>query len=434
MSDWTVKELEEWDERVCNVATDFGLDWFPINYDICDYYEMIGHMSYQGLPSHYDHWSYGKSFERTHQMYNHGQTGLPYELIINSNPSIAYLMKENPLYLQVLIMAHCIGHSDFFKNNLTFANTRPDSTVTRFRNAKKRIKSYMEDPSIGIDKVEELLDSLHSIKYQVNRNSVERMSHCDVRDELSERLKAGEDIGVDINQIPLRKEYDLLAFFMEQGKHFSDWELDVINIVREESLYFIPQIKTKIMNEGWASYWHYTIMNELKLSTEMHLPFIKSHNQVVRPHVGGINPYHLGFEMFKKLDEKYGRDEIFMIREVFHDESFLRNYLDLDQMIELNLFSYSKNRKKKAYVIDEISDEDGWKTVKHDLIKQTGVEGIPKMFVEILEPGGTLVLGHEHDGRDLELNYANVVVNNVAKIWEDVVKLETIIEEEPWEI
>tara|TARA_B100000131_G_scaffold220229_1_gene211754 strand:+ start:423 stop:1727 length:1305 start_codon:yes stop_codon:yes gene_type:complete len=434
MSDWTVKELEEWDERVCNVAADFGLDWFPINYDICDYYEMIGHMSYHGLPSHYDHWSYGKSFERTHQMYNHGQSGLPYELIINSNPSIAYLMKENPLYLQVLIMAHCVGHSDFFKNNITFGNTRPDSSVSRFRNAKKRIKSYMEDPSIGIDKVEDLLDNLHSIKYQVNRNSTARIPHNEVREELSIRLKAGEDIGVDINQVPLRREYDLLAFFMEQGKHFSDWELDVINIVREESLYFIPQIKTKIMNEGWASYWHYTIMNELKLPSEMHLPFIKSHNQVIRPHLGGINPYHLGFEMFQKLDKEFGRDEIFMIREVFHDESFLRNYLDLDQMIELNLFSYSKNRKKKAYVIDEISDEDGWKTVKNNLIKQIGVGGIPKMFVEVLEPGGTLVLGHDHDGRDLELNYANVVVNNVAKIWEDVVKLETIIEEEPWEI
>tara|TARA_R110000851_G_scaffold73697_6_gene162553 strand:- start:686 stop:1717 length:1032 start_codon:yes stop_codon:yes gene_type:complete len=343
-------------------------------------------------------------------------------------------MKENPLYLQVLIMAHCIGHSDFFKNNITFGDTRPASAVSRFRNAKKRIKSYMEDPSIGIDKVESLLDSLHSIKYQVNRNSTKRMSYNEVRDELSERLKSGENIGVDINQVPLRREYDLLAFFMEQGKHFSDWELDVINIVREESLYFIPQIKTKIMNEGWASYWHYTIMNELKLPSKMHLPFIKSHNQVIRPHIGGINPYHLGFEMFQKLDKELGRDEIFMIREVFHDESFIRNYLDLDQMIDLNLFSYAKDRKKKAYVINEISDEGGWKEVKNNLIKQTGVGSIPKMFVEVLEPRGTIVLGHDHDGRDLELNYANVVINNVSKIWKNVVKLETIIEEEPWEI
>jgi len=432
MSDWTMKELEEWDERVCNVAADFGLDWYPINYDICDYYEMIGHMSYGGIPSKYNHWSNGKSFERTHQQYQHGMTGLPYELIINSNPSIAYLMKENPLYLQILIMAHCIGHSDFFKNNLAFSDTRADSALSRFRNAKKRIKQYTEDPSIGIDKVENLLDNLHSIKYQVDRDQLQKMSYADVRDELSDRLKSGEDIGVDINQIPLKREYDLLNFFLEHGKNFSDWELDVINIVREESLYFIPQIKTKVMNEGWASYWHYTIMNKLKLSSEMHIPFIKSHNQVIRPHIGGINPYHLGFEMFKKLEEE--GEDIFFIREVFHDESFLRNYLELDQMIDLNLFSYSKNKKKKAYVIDEISDKEGWKDVKNELIKQTGVGGIPKMFVEILEPNGTLVLGHDHDGRDLELNYANVVVNNVAEIWGDVVKLDTIIEEEPWEI
>jgi len=432
MSDYTIKELEEWDERVCNVAVDFGLDWYPINYDICNYYEMIGHMSYGGIPSKYNHWSNGKSFERTHQQYQLGMTGLPYELIINSNPSIAYLMKENPLYLQVLIMAHCIGHSDFFKNNITFKDTRADSALSRFRNAKKRIKEYTEDPSIGIDNVEKLLDNLHSIKYQVNRNSANRIPYIQVRDELSERLKSGIDIGVDINQIPLKREYDLLAFFMEQGKHFEDWELDIINIVREESLYFIPQIKTKVMNEGWASYFHYKILNELKLPPEMHIPFIKSHNQVIRPHIGGINPYHLGFEMFKKLEEK--GEDIFMIREVFHDESFLRNYLDLEQMIDLNLFSYSKSSKKKAYVIDEISDEEDWQGVKKSLIKNTGVGSIPKMYVEVLEPSGTLVLGHEHDGRDLELNYANVVVNNVAEIWKDVVKLNTVIEEEPWEI
>ena len=97
-----------------------GLDWFPIYYETCDYYEMIGHMSYHGMPSHYPHWSYGKTFERTHQLYNAGMEGLPYELIINSDPSIAYLMRENPMYLQLLIMCHCIGHSDFFKNNRMF--------------------------------------------------------------------------------------------------------------------------------------------------------------------------------------------------------------------------------------------------------------------------------------------------------------------------
>ena len=109
MSDWDFDLLERYDDRICQIAEDYGLDWFPINYEVCDYFEMIGHMSYHGLPSHYSHWSYGKSFERTHQMYNMGQEGLPYELIINSNPSIAYLMKQNPAYLQILITCNGVA-------------------------------------------------------------------------------------------------------------------------------------------------------------------------------------------------------------------------------------------------------------------------------------------------------------------------------------
>ena len=132
MNDWNLDDLSIWDERICKLAKNYGLDWYPIIYETCDYYEMIGNMAYHGMPTHYSHWSYGKSFERTHQMYNAGAEGLPYELIINSNPSISYLMRENPLYLQILIMAHCVGHSDFFKNNRMFQHTRPASVVPRF--------------------------------------------------------------------------------------------------------------------------------------------------------------------------------------------------------------------------------------------------------------------------------------------------------------
>ena len=148
MSDWDFKFLEEWDQKINDLANKNDLDWYPIVYEVCDYYSMIGHMSYHGMPSHYGHWSFGKSFERTHQMYDMGQQGLPYELIINANPSIAYLMRENPAYLQLLIMCHCVGHSDFFKNNRMFKDTRADSVVSRFRAAKKRIQSYIEDPTI----------------------------------------------------------------------------------------------------------------------------------------------------------------------------------------------------------------------------------------------------------------------------------------------
>ncbi|HAI40554.1 MAG TPA: stage V sporulation protein R, partial [Maribacter sp.] len=151
LSDWSIQDLETWDDKIIEIAKKYDLDWFPINSEICDYYDMIGSMVYHGMPSHYGHWSYGKSFERTHLNYNFGMTGLPYELIINSNPSIAYLMKENPLYLQILIMAHCIGHSDFFKNSRIFSKTRPEDIVTRFRSAKKRVQKYSEDPGIGLE-------------------------------------------------------------------------------------------------------------------------------------------------------------------------------------------------------------------------------------------------------------------------------------------
>ena len=108
MSDWTVADLQKWDDKICRVGEDLGLDWFPIDYEIIDYAEMLGAMAYTGLPTHYRHWSYGKEYERTHTLYNMGQTGLPYEMIINSNPSIAYLMRENALYIHILTMSHCV--------------------------------------------------------------------------------------------------------------------------------------------------------------------------------------------------------------------------------------------------------------------------------------------------------------------------------------
>ncbi len=434
MSSWTNKDLEYWDDKISEIAKSYGLDWFPINYDICDYYEMIGHMSYGGMPSHYHHWSYGKSFERTHQFYNLGLEGLPYELIINSNPSIAYLMRENPLFLQILIMAHCVGHSDFFKHNRMFENTRPDSVVSKFRNAKNRIKSYIENPNIGIDQVERFLDSLHSIKYQTERYGRERIPHETLKSQKIDSINSKsekESRFFDIDKVPVEKDYDLLGFFIEHGK-FTEWERDLIEIVRDESLYFIPQIRTKIMNEGWASFWHYKIMNDLSLEENFHIPFLRTHNQVIRPHVGGLNPYHLGFHIFEKLYKEKGLEFCFNVREIHHDESAIRCFLEREDFEELNLFSYSSKKDKVS--IDEISSEKGWEAVRQDLIKGTGINQIPHIYVEEITPGGELILYHDHDGRDLDLAYCEKVVDHISYIWNANVKFFTIIEGESWEI
>ena len=436
MSDWTFKELEDYDRRIIEIAEGHKLDWFPIVYETCDYYEMMGHMSYHGMPSHYPHWSFGKSFERTHQMYNLGAEGLPYELIINSNPSIAYLMRENPLYLQVLIMAHCVGHSDFFKNNRMFSNTQPDIIVHRFRNARKRIQGYIEDPSIGIIKVEELLDAAHSIQFQTYRFPKEYIPHSVKKKEMIQKFKEQKERGgnvaaMNLDKVPLEKEYDVLGFLCEHAV-LEDWERDIVDIVRTESQYFMPQIRTKIMNEGWASFWHYRILHDLELPAELHLPFIKSHNQVIRPSIGSINPYHLGFHMFHDIERRFGIEECFLAREACNDESFIRNYLTQQMCEDLNLFSYG--RKKDNYVVEDVSDEQGWKEVKEDLIRQVGANTIPTIYVESVDKGNVLVLHHEHDGRDLEIGYAEKVIDHVSAIWKSEVKLLTTLEGEPFEI
>ena len=437
MSDWTFKDLKKWDEKLCDVAKDSGLDWYPIIYETCDYYEMIGHMSYHGMPSHYPHWSYGKSFERTHQVYNAGVEGLPYELIINSNPSIAYLMRENPLYLQILIMAHCIGHADFFKNNRMFQDTRAEGIISKFRNAKKRIQEYIENPNIGIVEVETMLDSAHAVQHQVYRFPKKYITTAQKRRELISKMSDMKDRGesiedIDVNIVPLEPEHDLLGFILEHGKKLEEWQRDIIEIVRDEAQYFMPQIRTKVMNEGWASFWHYKLLHEADLPQKYHIPFLKSHNQVIRPHIGSINPYHLGFYMFKSIEENRGIDECFLAREVYHDESFIRHYLTQDNCEELNLFSYSL--KKNEYIVDDVSDETGWKNIRQDLINQVGANTIPVIYVESIDEGNILVLHHEHDGRDLELEYSERVVEHVSVLWGDVVKLMTILEDEPFEI
>ena len=436
MSDWNISDLEVWDDKICEIARNHNLNWYPIAYETCDYREMIGHMSYHGMPSHYGHWSYGKSFERTHFMYNAGAEGLPYELIINSDPSIAYLMKENSLYLQVLIMAHCVGHSDFFKNNRTFRDTDPKNIVQRFRNAKKRIQSYVEDPSIGVEAVERVIDACHVLQYQVDRKPRFKREDNEVRHEILELKRADPKKHEALNpeKKPLQPEYDILGFLASRSERLEPWEQDVISIIQMEAKYFWPQIQTKIMNEGWASFWHYKILHELELPDSMHLPFLKTHNLVIRPWQGRINPYHLGFEIFKKIEREHGIEECFIARESCSDENFIWQYLDRELADELGLFTYAPEKDEKSnWTIRDISDEDGWKEIRQTLAKSVGGNSIPVIYVDEVKKD-TLILHHEHDGRDLELDYADNCIKKISDLWKGPVQLFTIIEDEPFEI
>jgi len=424
MKDWSIKELQKWDKEICKIAKEkYGLDWFPIEYEILNYHEMIGAMAYTGLPTHYRHWSFGKSFERTITRYNLGMEGLPYEMIINSNPSIAYLMLENPISTHLLTMSHCVGHSDFFKNNRMFEKTDPDNIISRFKSAAKRVQAYIEDPNIGIERVEKVLDACHAIKYQIPRTP-----------GISRKKKKERDLENDDLMMEETVDYNLLNFIKENARDLKDWEQDIIEMVEKRSLYFIPQAQTKIMNEGWAVTIHEKIMKDLKLPDKYHLAFLKTHNQVVRPIVGRINPYHLGYTIFKKIEKEHGFEECKFAREIHNDESFIRKYLDEDLCRELNLFSYSYGQSKGNYVINEISDKEGWKSVRNALIRGVGLNGIPVVYVSDYDRrSNTIHIKHEHDGRDLDLSYADKVYNYICYLWHDQVTFTSIIEGEPWE-
>lgn len=462
-----VDELGVWDEKIRELVERFKLRCYPQEFEVCDHNEMLGYMAYTGMPSHYPHWSYGKSYERQKTMYDYGVSGLPYEMVINSNPCLAYLMRDNTLLLQVLTIAHVYGHNDFFANNFTFTSgTDARHVLEQFKNAGSRIASYQEDPSIGIELVESAVDHAHAICYQRSRNlAIRQLSDDEQRIRAWERAQptpdpwrdihpAREYVQPDLSKTPAEPQENLLQFIAKYNPYLPEWKRDILEIVDKQTQYFMPQMETKIMNEGWASYWHHKILNELKLPQGMHLEFLVRHNQVLRPHPGGLNPYHLGFVMWHDIERRWnagdtgrewtddtpevdpttqdendtpGRKKIFEVRESDRDQSFLRRFLTKELMEELHLFQHERRGKER--VITKVSDEESWKDVRDTLIKNVGTGSIPVIKVEDADFGRnrTLYLKHYHDGRDLQLEYAEHTLKHVAQLWEREVVLETVI-------
>jgi stage V sporulation protein R len=455
VSDYTLKDLEYWDARIREKVEEFGLDCFPQEFECCDHNQMLGYMAYSGMPSHYPHWSYGKAYEKLKTLYDHGVSGLPYEMVINSNPALAYLMRDNTLCLQILTIAHVYGHNDFFKNNFTFRSTRAEFTLGTFKSHAARVRSYVEDPSIGYEKVEHILDAAHSLSLQCRRNlAVKKLSPQAERDRLSDAAtpprdpfksihRREEEQEVDLKRTPPSPEEDVLLFIRDHNPFLTNWERDLLTIVHEEAQYFIPQIETKIMNEGWASFWHKRILDSLDLPQNLHLEFLVRHNQVVRPIPGGLNPYHLGLRMWNDIERcgndptpeererlppgKTARDLMLETREVDRDVSFIRRWLGEPLMRELDLIRVEP--RGDDLVISDVSDQEGWRTVKELLLKSVGMGSVPVIRIEDADHGGnrTLLLSHAHDGRDLHLENAERTLGFVHRLWGREIVLETLM-------
>jgi stage V sporulation protein R len=437
-----IADLESWDVRIRELVEGYGLDCYPQEFEVCDHHEMLAYMAYSGMPSHYPHWSYGKSFEKLKTLYDHGVSGLPYEMVINSNPAIAYLMRDNSLLLQILTIAHVYGHNDFFKNNFTFRSTRAEYTISSFKSHAQRVRAYHEDPSIGLDRVELILDAAHALALQCRRNlAVQKLSEADAKraaldaaeprpDPFRQIHRPQEYVEPDLRKTPLVPDEDLLLFIRDHNPYLAEWEKDLLTIAHEDARYFIPQVETKIMNEGWASYWHKRILDSLDLEPDLSLEFIVRHNQVVRPHEGGLNPYHIGLRVWEDIHRRAGADgddAIFAVREADRDTSFLRRHLTEELIRELDLFEYQ--RKGNEYVITEVADADGWREIRDTLIGNVGMSTVPVIRVIDGDSGGkrTLVLEHVHDGRDLHPEYAERTLAFVYQLWQHEVALETVM-------
>ena len=436
MIDYNVSDLEAWNDKIEAKVKEYGLDYYPQEFEIIGYNEMLSHEAYLGMPSRYPHWSFGKAYEKNKTLYSFNLTGLPYEMVINSNPCIAYLMRDNTLLLQILTMAHVYGHNDFFKNNRLFVEgTKADTVIEMFKLDADIIRSYINDPSIGYNKVEHVLDAAHSLRYQVcrvvgfkqqsNDELKEKMvaEYCrkiEERGLLDETVKIDEP---DLTKFPLEPQDDVLKFITSYGR-LEEWEKQVIEIVRRESLYFMPQIETKIMNEGWASYTHYNILKSLNLPQTLHLEFIKRHNDVIAAIPGRLNPYYIGFKLFEDIEKRYGKDKIFEVRKIERDNSFLRNYLTEEMCNKLGLFEYEQ--KGYDYVVSEVSDNEGWKKIRDNLVNDTGINGLPYIRVKDLNlKTFVLTLEHVYDGRTLERSYARETLKNLYKLWKYPIALES---------
>ncbi len=437
MADWTVDELQDWDARIRERAAAFGLDCYRQEFEVCDHHAMLGYMAYHGMPAHYPHWSYGKAYEKTRTLYDYGVSGLPYELVINSDPCLAYLMIDNSLCLQILTIAHVYGHNDFFKNNFTFTSTtNAKETIGSFKARADRVRGYIEDPSIGDERVERVLDAAHALAFCVTMGDAARRAGPRRPDAPPDRGGPISDPFADIHprapvaepepdRFPKEPVADLLAFIRDHHPKLDEWERDLVDIVDAETRYFVPQIETKIMNEGWASYWHHKILESLDLPHDVQLEFMVRHNQVVCPHPGSINPYHVGFVLWHKIAEKHGDEAIWAVRETDRDAAFLRRFLDAETMRELDLFSYEPKGDK--LVVAEVADDEHWENVKRKLIAQIGTGSNPSIRVTDADFNRRreLYLRHEHDGRDLHLGYAERTLQHLHALWGRRVLLET---------
>ncbi|VAW89407.1 FIG004684: SpoVR-like protein [hydrothermal vent metagenome] len=473
-SEWSFELLERYDREIARVAANFGLETYPNQIEVITAEQMMDAYSTVGMPVGYHHWSFGKQFLGVEQRYRRGRMGLAYEIVINSNPCIAYLMEENTMTMQALVIAHAsYGHNSFFKNNYLFQTwTNADSIVDYLLFARNYIQKC--EQRYGEETVELLLDSCHALmNYGVDR--YKRPQRSTLVDEERRQAEREDYLQSQVNDLwrtlpsnpdkeeqeneplnwPTEPQENILYFVEKNAPLLENWQREIIRIVRKIAQYFYPQRQTQVMNEGWATFWHYTILNQLydeKLVTDgFMIEFLQAHTNVVyqpgfdSPHYSGINPYTLGFNMMQDIrricekptdeDREWfpdiaGSDWIktldFAMRN-FKDESFIMQYLSPRLIRELKLFSILDDDKENMLNVSAIHDDAGYRYIRSVLAEQYNLGSRePNLQVQCVDLRGdrSLTLRYApHNRRPLN-DDTDEVIRHLSRLWGFTVRIE----------
>lgn len=470
-------ELLRLKQEIEKFAVDYGLDFYPVIFEVCDY-DTINILAAQGgFPSRYPHWRFGMDYDQLSKGYRYGIQKI-YEMVINTNPCYAYLLRANNLVDQKTVMAHVYGHADFFKNNYWFSGTNR-KMMDVMANHGTKIRRYID--LHGLDKVELFIDRVLSLENLLDVNilfnqnikkeveSVEE--NYDELDGHSEALKSFlrskarydkekqmfnpppivDEVPRVVNtKLPCR---DVMGFLMENSP-LEEWESDIIGLLREEAYYFLPQRMTKIMNEGWASYWHSKIMTQNALTASEIIDFADHHAGVMAMSKQQINPYKIGIELFRDIEYRWdtgrfgkeymdckdmrqlenwdmktnlGRQKIFEVRKTHNDITFIDEFFTQEFCQRQQLFTYKYNSRSGRFEIDSRD----FLEIKNKLLAQLTNFGNP--VIDIIDSNyqnrGELLLHHEHYGVDLDYQQASETLKNIYYIWKRPVSIETIVED-----
>lgn len=479
-----LKRLIKIEDRVHQIALDMGLDFNPIEFDVVPAQKMLEIMAYN-IPTNISNWKFGRDYEMNRTIYEHMGSGLPYEVVISDENPRAYLMETNTLPVQVLVIAHVYGHAAFAKMNQWFQRVNYRKNIIEYMyQAQKRFNKY--EAIFGIDEVEKTIDAAHALQLnmdpfdlydeeekrkrlfeaQKKRNVVSKSDFDDLDFENSKEIDK-ENVNLHNsrlwhrikNKIPVQPTQNILSFIVNYSDHIDDWQRDILETIIAEGKCYWPIMRTKTINEGFATFIHNKIMMQLfkegLLKTEEHADFNYSNSLVISPNPYQINPYHLGYKMLCDIEERWnkgrhgddwneetkrdtlkewnseeneGLKKILSIVKTHNDWMFVNEFLTYDLIKELKLYTYMKRDAVVSY--DYVITDDDAKAIKEAICKMYINSSIPKIFINAVDDAGKLVLNHDEElgGRTLDKEYALKTMEHIRHLWGRKVSLSTLNE------